>query len=367
MSSLAATQADGYYVPPEYYESGVYKKQSKSQFNHPNQKGHNQYLQRGVVRFELPYKGICTKCQTSIGRGTRYNAHKTKTSESYFTTPIYEFTMTCRTAGCSSTFIIRTNPQERGFDYCQGITIQKGQEYQLDGAAAVTVGGASSSSGALEKLEARAQDKRLQMTEHDQLVTLQNLNQKTTFLDADVNATVRAKFRSERREKKARIAEGAAKGWRHGMELLSSIDSDRSQSKSVVYGKQPQERERDLFHKVRTASIFNATSKQPFKRRKRSVKPSSILGIDPSQVMSNTRVPSLAVPSITPANDEPIPTPVLSSRMQPNLKKSALETSSDNDASCDPSTKQHKKERQYSSAMLADLFAGYGSSSEADE
>jgi coiled-coil domain-containing protein 130 len=52
MSSLAATQADGYYLPPEYYDSGTYKKKSKNQF--ANSKGHNQYVQSGVVRFELP-------------------------------------------------------------------------------------------------------------------------------------------------------------------------------------------------------------------------------------------------------------------------------------------------------------------------
>jgi coiled-coil domain-containing protein 130 len=52
MSSLAATQADGYYLPPEYYDSGTYKKKSKNAF--AKSKGHNQYEQSGVVRFELP-------------------------------------------------------------------------------------------------------------------------------------------------------------------------------------------------------------------------------------------------------------------------------------------------------------------------
>jgi coiled-coil domain-containing protein 130 len=52
MSSLAATQADGYYIPPAYLESGAYKKKSLNQYN--NSKGHNQYLTRSVCRFELP-------------------------------------------------------------------------------------------------------------------------------------------------------------------------------------------------------------------------------------------------------------------------------------------------------------------------
>jgi hypothetical protein len=111
MSSLSATQADGYlyYVPPEYFEFGQYKKKSKNQF--AGSKGHNnQYLRDGVVRFELPYKGICQGCRRSIQRGTRYNAQKTKTDQSYFTTPIWELTMT-------TSFQIRTNPQGRGFNF----------------------------------------------------------------------------------------------------------------------------------------------------------------------------------------------------------------------------------------------------------
>ena len=46
MSSLAATQADGMYIPPDYLESGAYKKKSLNQY--ANSKGHNQFLQRNV-------------------------------------------------------------------------------------------------------------------------------------------------------------------------------------------------------------------------------------------------------------------------------------------------------------------------------
>jgi len=76
MSSLAATQADGMYIPPSYYENGAYKKKSISQHNHAGFRGHNQFLQRGVARFELPFDGFCTKCDAIVGKGTRFNAHK---------------------------------------------------------------------------------------------------------------------------------------------------------------------------------------------------------------------------------------------------------------------------------------------------
>jgi coiled-coil domain-containing protein 130 len=73
MSSLSATQSDGYYLPPEYFESGAYKKVSRNRFaaeteaserdkrgkkleQKPSRVGHNQWLKHGVVRFELPEK-----------------------------------------------------------------------------------------------------------------------------------------------------------------------------------------------------------------------------------------------------------------------------------------------------------------------
>ena len=78
MSSLAATQSDGYYLPPEYYESGAYLKQTRNQFaaaaskNNNNNSingttdkkiktGHNQWLKHGIVRFVLQEKVRKTK------------------------------------------------------------------------------------------------------------------------------------------------------------------------------------------------------------------------------------------------------------------------------------------------------------------
>ena len=59
MSSLSATQAGGYYIQPNYFDSGAYKKKSISQFNNGQQptKGHNQYLQRSVLRALLKIIG----------------------------------------------------------------------------------------------------------------------------------------------------------------------------------------------------------------------------------------------------------------------------------------------------------------------
>jgi hypothetical protein len=280
MSSLAATQADGYYLPPEYFESGAYKKISKNQF--AGSKGHNQYEQNGVVRFELPYKGICQGCSTSIGRGTRYNAKKVKADDTYFTTSIWEFVMTCRNAGCQETFRIRTNPQQRGFDFVAGISIQKGQEddndepQQPQGAASnnMPTSHPKEPLSALERLESVARGKRQTMTELDQLKTLQTLNERTLLQDADSNAKIRAVFRKERNGKKLRLEHGASKGWSKGMELLAPTSNDAVQARRIVFGKTVQQLEKEKLAKVRKSSIFappGPTSSSSRTGRKRTI------------------------------------------------------------------------------------------------
>ena len=56
MSSLAATQADAFYFPPDYDGR---KHGGLSKFNNPNYKGSNQWQQAGIVRMELPFDGWC--------------------------------------------------------------------------------------------------------------------------------------------------------------------------------------------------------------------------------------------------------------------------------------------------------------------
>eukprot|EP00948_MAST-09A_sp_MAST-9A-sp1_P001946 g1946.t1 len=133
MSSLSATQADGYYHPPSYNPR---KHKSLKQFHGDRVAGAkhaNQYLARGVVRFEMPHMIWCNNCGCNIMRGNRYNARKRKIGM-YFTTPIYEFTMKCRNKdhqrfsddgeriaiGCSQEFIIRTDPKNTDYEFISG-------------------------------------------------------------------------------------------------------------------------------------------------------------------------------------------------------------------------------------------------------
>lgn len=294
MSSLAATQADGYYVPVEYYEGGAYKKQSKNQFHATQSKntttgnnktkkgGHNQWLQNGVVRFELPHQGHCLgpHCpQIAIGQGTRYNAKKIKTDQSYFSTPIVEFQLQCR--ACQQPWIIRTNPGARGFDYVSGI--KKQAEAVEDGVVDVNRklerwDGDHHINDPLARLETAGQGKKRALTEIEELQQLVRRNDATSgsINDADNNAKIRRGFRHDRKDKRSRVADAAKLGWRSGIELLplkAAPMEDIVLAKEVMYGARPTDEERKRMSTVRKSSIFQGSSARRYhcsmKRRKR--------------------------------------------------------------------------------------------------
>ena len=47
-----------------------------------------------VIRLEMPFNAWCLSCGGHIGKGVRYNADKKEVGK-YFSTKIWEFTMTC--------------------------------------------------------------------------------------------------------------------------------------------------------------------------------------------------------------------------------------------------------------------------------
>mmetsp|Transcript_45650 Transcript_45650/g.111174 ORF Transcript_45650/g.111174 Transcript_45650/m.111174 type:complete len:445 (+) Transcript_45650:136-1470(+) len=303
MSSLAATQADGYYVPTEYFESGAYKEQSKNQFNRASKTsssssssksdkkgssggggqghGHNQWLRNGVVRFELPHRGRCLgpNCtQLAIGQGTRYNARKVKTGESYFTTPIVEFHLKCRS--CGHPWIIRTNPAGRCFDFVDGIKKHDDENNSSikESAMARTHNNKDGQSpddndtdDPLQRLEIAVHRKDRAVREWDELQQLKELNDKVGYDDAVQNANVRRAFRKDRKQKRSQLADASKLGWRPGMQVLApsaiSID-DVLESEETVFGS-GRETERKRMSKVRQSSIFDTTrgSKKPRRTR----------------------------------------------------------------------------------------------------
>ena len=294
MSSLAATQADGYYIPPDYYTSGAYEKKSISQ--HAGSKGHNQYSTNSICRFELPFDGFCTSCDAIVGKGTRFNARKSHVDD-YYATRIYEFATTCRACG-KCAFTIRTNPKERTFDYVGGIR-RKVEEFdtaeagthgiidtefgngilryengRVDGpgvddaaVAAVTTASGGSKLGMLER---NAVGRRIARTEHDRMTSLLALNSRMVH-DSDHNASIRRAFRIDRKAKKRRFGNAATLGLGRGIELLDGAkvedDEDAMFAKELMHSRRRDSGNNDLdaiihsndrLRDVRAGGIFSS-------------------------------------------------------------------------------------------------------------
>ncbi|MES1922179.1 hypothetical protein MHBO_003695, partial [Bonamia ostreae] len=123
MSSLAAARADNFYHPPDWDP----KKSSRNKFQ--KSRGRNQYEQKHMVRFEMPFNIVCDGKKRNveehhIGAGTRYNARKMAVGF-YFSTQLWEFDMCCHQ--CGNKIIIKTDPKNRAYEITKGgrIRIEK--------------------------------------------------------------------------------------------------------------------------------------------------------------------------------------------------------------------------------------------------
>ena len=109
MSSLAASRADNYYVPPEFDGE---KHRSVNAYNKSQAPGaHAKHRKKDgglTVRFEMPFNAWCGGCGAVLAKGIRFNARKRRTG-SYHSTPVYTFTML--TSCCCSELEIVADPQ----------------------------------------------------------------------------------------------------------------------------------------------------------------------------------------------------------------------------------------------------------------
>ena len=314
MSSLAATQADGYYFPPEYYESGVTSKnkwyaqqQKQKQGRPPKGDGGNNTKGEMVVRFELADPCECLKCHARIGRGTRFNAVKRR-AETYLSSNIviWEFTMTCRRCSTGQ-FIIRTDPKHRGFAYSGdlrkqvrdwnaadvgGICVEEKEDEEED---------ALKTSSVVDRLETQAFGLRNALTDRKELEQLITLNETTVGDDVTGNARVRQVFRRDRQARKRLRAQAAQQGWKSSLSLVAPSIQDESIAKGTVFGN-GKHNEQKRWKRVREASIFAPSSSSSSSTTSQSLStplpvPSSRLGTadscaKPMEASSSSSTPS---------------------------------------------------------------------------
>ncbi|ETO03714.1 hypothetical protein RFI_33688 [Reticulomyxa filosa] len=111
MSSLAAARADNFYNPPDWDPNQI----SRDKFQ--GSKGHNQYEQKGLIRFEMPFPIFCLKCDKHIDKGVRFNAKKDHIGH-YFSTKLWEFSMRCYS--CGNMIKIQTDPEACDYKVVEG-------------------------------------------------------------------------------------------------------------------------------------------------------------------------------------------------------------------------------------------------------
>lgn len=230
MSSLAASRADNFYYPPEWRPEygGISKFQGS--------KGKNQYEQKGVIRFELPYDGWCLGCNRHLGKGVRFNAKKDAVGN-YFSTKIYQFTMTC--PSCSHQFIIRTDPKNRDYEFVEGIR-KKEESFTSADNETIDISDEKRDeirSHAIMRLEKTQEDKRKAQVNKERLERLIDVQEVAAGDNYTANSILRQAMRARKKSQKALEQESESKGL--GITLLPSdyadAERDAKAARSVQY------------------------------------------------------------------------------------------------------------------------------------
>lgn len=270
MSSLAATQADGYYLPPEYYEAAQRNpKLNKNQWYQQQQpKRPSATAAMKTVRFELPYNALCQNCDAYISRGTRYNAVKRRVKEdasgntvSSSSTEAWEFHMNCRVCHTQE-FIIQTDPLHQQFVFLQGLQrLQRNDNaiihdnYPVDHTD-------NSNNDPVQAIE------RMQLLQHEQaqLPLLQKQRNEQFFNDADRNAQLRQVHRAKRKQHTLQTELSQKCGWNpHRTRLLlrsKTTKMDQVRAQEATYGTSAPYKQQQQWKKVRKASIFDVSDKK---------------------------------------------------------------------------------------------------------
>ena len=231
MSSLAATQSDGFYFPPEWRpEFGGLSKYQGS-------KGANQYQTHGIIRFELPFDAWCLKCGRHMSKGLRFNAKKEKAPEKYFSTQIWSFSMKCPSPSCDQNCVIKTDPENDTYNMVEGMRKME-QEFEPELNDSLIVATTDEdrhllATDPIYRLQHEKEDKRLALSAKEHLESLIDLQDSQKERDYDMNSLLRNKSREKRKRAVFLAIEGQKRGL--NIPLLEPDESDSIISKAAKF------------------------------------------------------------------------------------------------------------------------------------
>jgi coiled-coil domain-containing protein 130 len=190
-----------------------------------------------IIRFEAPWNFWCGGCGNHVGRGVRFNAEKKRTG-SYYTTPIYAFTMKCHL--CENKFTFETDPKNFNYKITEGAK-RKDETWDPEADDSILVATreekAQRETDAMFRLELESGDKQRAEKRQPAIVRLMRLKEETTGDDYGTNAALRAAFRVGRRERQqqARKDDDLRARASLALELLPEREEDVALAQSVTF------------------------------------------------------------------------------------------------------------------------------------
>lgn len=233
MSSLAATQSDGFYFPPEWRpEFGGLSKYQGS-------KGANQYQTHGIIRFELPFDAWCLKCGRHMSKGLRFNAKKDKAPEKYFTTQIWAFTMKCPCPTCDQNFVIKTDPENDTYNMVEGMRkMEQDFEPEINDSlisATTDEDRHLLATDPIFRLQHEKEDKRKALSAKEHLESLIVLQDSQREKDYDMNSILRRGSREKRKRSTFLLEEGKKRGL--NIPMVEPHEEDDAVARSIKFQK----------------------------------------------------------------------------------------------------------------------------------
>jgi len=242
--SGAFNSTGGLYRPPDYFDTGAYRKMSIHAYHtggqHPLAERARKLKTEGIliIRFEMPFNIWCDHCGDLITMGIRFNAEKKKIG-AFHTTDIYSFAMKC--CFCGGQIVIETDPEHRTYAVRRGGRMQT-KAYDasddpnatpLETPEAVNLRRADP----MTRTEQQEADHATKATSVPQLQALLTLKDKTAKSDYDMHRRLKKRFRSQHGlfSDRQKIEAAAARG----RILPPETAADRSQAGQIAFRSLP--------------------------------------------------------------------------------------------------------------------------------
>ena len=207
----------------------------------------------------MPYNVWCDGCNEHIAMGVRFNAVK-KTCGKYFTSDIFEFQMNCHL--CGQKFIIKTDPQNRTYEFVYGLR-RKVDTFDAKDNGTKEFDDKEQAlmrSDAIRSLENKEEDALNFQKAVPALDSIKSIQDRIHEDEDSLNRAVRKQLRGMRKAEERRNEKATAAGL--AIKLLPTSKSDiRASQRVLFHAKKKAEVDAKVKEiKVRTGSIFQEDS-----------------------------------------------------------------------------------------------------------